>query len=298
MTPPPAAAAPLAPARRAPTARARPQGRPGHRAPLSAPRLPRRVSGPARGRASSAPRPGTPPGIALAREPLAALGRLIPGALVDREDAAIPLRSLQRLLAGRLGIALVAFALIGIVTLQLGLLKLNGGIGRALEHEAALQRENAALSIENSELAAGDRVELSAARIGMQYVAPGTLQALVAHPASDATRAAAALREGAVTAASPAGAANPAAGEAASSAGAEAAGPQASAASSSGEAAPGSPAGETAAGGKPAASGEAGAGSEPAAPEQPSGGEQPAGTAPASEAASAGGTAAGARAAG
>ena len=59
------------------------------------------------------------------------------------------------------------------MTLQLGLLKLNGGIGRALEHEALLQRENAALSIENSEMAAGERVELSAARIGMEYVPAG-----------------------------------------------------------------------------------------------------------------------------
>ena len=68
----------------------------------------------------------------------------------------------------------MAFALIGIVTLQLGLLKLNAGIGRALEHEALLQRENAALSIENSELAAGDRVQSLAARLGMELVPPGS----------------------------------------------------------------------------------------------------------------------------
>ncbi len=63
-------------------------------------------------------------------------------------------RLLDRLIARADWIALVAFALIGIVTLQLLLLTLNGDIGRALEREALLQRENAALSIENSELAA------------------------------------------------------------------------------------------------------------------------------------------------
>jgi hypothetical protein len=74
----------------------------------------------------------------------------------------------------------VAFALIGIVTMQLGLLKLNAGIGRALEHEAALQRENSALSVENSEVAAGDTVELQATRMGMQLIPAGALRFLSA----------------------------------------------------------------------------------------------------------------------
>ena len=79
-------------------------------------------------------------------------------------------RLLDRLIRGRLWIGLVAFALIGIVTLQLVLLKLNAGIGRALEREALLQRENAALSIENSELAAGEQVESQAEHAGMELV--------------------------------------------------------------------------------------------------------------------------------
>jgi hypothetical protein len=103
------------------------------------------------------------------------------------------LLSIDRLMRGRISIAVVAFALIGIVTLQLGLLKLNGGIGRALEHEGLLQRENAALSIEISEMAAGDRVELQAARIGMELVPPGGLRFLAVRPRIDVTRGAAAL---------------------------------------------------------------------------------------------------------
>ena len=45
------------------------------------------------------------------------------------------------------------------------------GIGRALEHEALLQRENAALSIENSELSSSGHILSLAARLGMAPVA-------------------------------------------------------------------------------------------------------------------------------
>jgi cell division protein FtsL len=102
-------------------------------------------------------------------------------------------RLLDRLIRGRVWIGLVAFALIGIVTLQLGLLKLNGGIGRALEHEALLQRENATLSIENSELVAGTRVEAHAAKLGMAFVPAGALRFLSADGHGAVGKAAAAL---------------------------------------------------------------------------------------------------------
>jgi cell division protein FtsL len=110
-------------------------------------------------------------------------------------------RLLDRLIRGRVWIGLVAFALIGIVTLQLGLLKLNGGIGRALEHEALLQRENATLSIENSELAAGTRVEQGAAKLGMAFVPSGALRFLGASGHGDVGKAAAALASAAHAAA-------------------------------------------------------------------------------------------------
>lgn len=90
-------------------------------------------------------------------------------------------------------IALIAFALIGIVTLQLGLLKLNGDIGRALVQEALVRRENATLSIENSELASSDSVESRAARIGMEFAPSGALRFLAGRPYSEATDVAAAL---------------------------------------------------------------------------------------------------------
>jgi cell division protein FtsL len=128
-------------------------------------------------------------------------------------------RLLDRLIRGRVWIGLVAFALIGIVTLQLGLLKLNGGIGRALEHEALLQRENAALSIENSELAAGTRVEQSATKLGMAFAPAGALRFLGASGHGDLGKAAAALSSAAHAAAQ---AREASAAEAASSSSAEA----------------------------------------------------------------------------
>jgi hypothetical protein len=102
-------------------------------------------------------------------------------------------RLLGRLIAGKVWIALVAFALIGIVTLQLGLLELNTRIGRSLEREATLQRENAALAVENSELAASERVHTSAVKLGFSSARTDALRFLSVHPHGDAGRAAAAL---------------------------------------------------------------------------------------------------------
>jgi hypothetical protein len=142
-------------------------------------------------------------------------------------------RLLDRLIRGRTWIGLVAFALIGIATLQLGLLKLNGGIGRALEHEALLQRENAALSIENSELAAGTRIEARATQLGMALIPSGALRFLTANPRSDAARAAAVLSSSSRSTAAQAPEAAVGSSESHSSAEAPAAGESSSAESSS-----------------------------------------------------------------
>jgi hypothetical protein len=90
-------------------------------------------------------------------------------------------------------IALVAFALIGIVTLQLGLLELNTHIGRELERQGKLERENAALSIQNSELAAGETVEAGAHALGMRLVPAGALRFLRSSPGGDVRHAASVL---------------------------------------------------------------------------------------------------------
>lgn len=174
MTPPASASAAAAqPARRAAPPRPRP-----------VPRRPRRVSGPARPPSRTAPR--TLPAES-AREGL--LGRLLGVA-----EALSSHRLLDRLIRGRLWIGIVAFALIGIVTLQLGLLRLNSEIGRALVRASALQRENAAYRIEDSELTSGTRVEGAAQQLGMRLSAISSLHFLTSRPGGDAARAAEVLR--------------------------------------------------------------------------------------------------------
>ena len=108
MTPPAAAA---------PAVRARTLAPPRRLVP--APR-PRRVSGPARPARLRQPATG-----AAAVERGLALGLLELLQSISRHSA------LDRLIRGRAWIAIVVFALLGIVTLQLTLLKLNAGIGRS-----------------------------------------------------------------------------------------------------------------------------------------------------------------------
>jgi cell division protein FtsL len=102
-------------------------------------------------------------------------------------------RLLDRLIRGRAWLVLITFALIGIVTLQLALLKLNGAVGRALHSQSLLQRENAALSIENSELSAADRVQAGAAQLGLAFASSASLRFLAPTDRGDFAHGAAAL---------------------------------------------------------------------------------------------------------
>jgi hypothetical protein len=167
-------------------------------------------------------------------------------------------RLLVRLIKGRAWIVIVAFALIGIVTLQLGLLELNTNIGRTLERAGTLQRENAALSVENSEMASGELVEDAAGKLGMTLVPVGALRFLASHPRSDIARAASALDNAAHTRAEAAAAAQARAAEAAAAA--------ASPSTSESESSPG---GESSGG----SSSEAGAGESASASTEPGSGE-------------------------
>jgi cell division protein FtsL len=99
---------------------------------------------------------------------------------------------LDRLIRGRVWIGLLAFALIGIVAMQLLVLELNTGIGRTLARVATLQRENAQLGIEDSTYSAESRIAPLAASAGMTLAPVGTIHFVAASPA-DVSRAAAAL---------------------------------------------------------------------------------------------------------
>jgi hypothetical protein len=255
MTPPAAAAAPAVRRARS-TAPSRPRAVPG----------PRRVSGPARRQQPAAPIEPARAERGVALGLFAALDRLQRHRLLDR------------LIAGRTWIALVAFALIGIVTLQLLLLTLNGDIGRALEREALLQRENAAMSIEDSELAAGERVEAQAAHLGMQLVPAGALRFLDTTPPGVFGRAGAALSAPLQSTSAPsteAGASAPAgAGETTTAPSAEA--PSSAQAAPAAEAQGASTGAQAPAASTPSAGGEATAAAQaPAATPQPSTTEAP-----------------------
>jgi len=169
MTPPPAAATVTTPVRRRPIPATRP-ARPTRRRAGGAPVLPRRVSGPVRARTRPRAR-----------------------ARAHTAPTHISHRLLDRLIGGRAWIGIVAFALIGIVAMQLWIVKLGVGIGHAIEHEGLLRRENSALSIEDAQLASGERVEQLAAARGMVEAAPGALHFDSVRGSLDARQAAAVL---------------------------------------------------------------------------------------------------------
>jgi hypothetical protein len=79
-------------------------------------------------------------------------------------------RLLDRLIGGRVWIVLIGTLLVGLVTVQLSLLKLNAGIGRAVERGTALAQSNASLRAEVSILSNSERVSARAVQMG--YVMP------------------------------------------------------------------------------------------------------------------------------
>ncbi len=79
-------------------------------------------------------------------------------------------RFLDRLIRGRSWIAILGIGLIGIVFMQVSMLRMNAGIGQAVERSSVLERQNAALQAGISQLSSGERIQTVAARAGM--VAP------------------------------------------------------------------------------------------------------------------------------
>lgn len=113
---------------------------------------PRRVSGPARPRRQTPAIAGPPP-LALR------LGGAVHG-LTEH-------RLLDRLIRGRAWIAILGIGLIGIVFMQVSMLRMNAGIGRAVDTASRLERDNAALRATISEQSSGDHIEAEAARMGL-----------------------------------------------------------------------------------------------------------------------------------
>ena len=156
MTPPSAAAA-----------RSRSAAAPA-RAPLRQPLAPRRVSGPAR-------RPG---GVA----------RPLPrhsGPFARLLDAPF----LDRLIRGRIWIALVGFALLGIVAMQVEILRLGSSIARSVTEIQHLTQVNEAAETAIAQAEPGRNIASEAASLGMVYPPAGNIVYLGYH-AGDALTAA------------------------------------------------------------------------------------------------------------
>jgi hypothetical protein len=160
--------------------------------------IPRRISGPSRPRAvvTSAGAVALPRSIGAPPPWRRWMGRL--ASLPDH-------RLLDRLLNGRAWIGLVGFALIGIVFMQVSLLKLNSGIGQSVERAATLDRQNSQLRAAVSELGSNDRIQAEAQRLGLVVPPAGSVTFLGSHGRRIGGDAPIALATGTAVAPSPAG---------------------------------------------------------------------------------------------
>jgi len=122
--------------------------------------LPRRISGPV-SRPRAVPVPPRP----------------VTG-VFDRIKALPDHRVIDRLLRGRVWICFIGVALMGIVAMQVSMLKLNSGISRAVETTATLERKNSDMEARIARLASGERIRAAADKGGMVTPAAGEVHYL------------------------------------------------------------------------------------------------------------------------
>jgi cell division protein FtsL len=96
---------------------------------------------------------------------------------------------LDALLAGRGWIALVFVLLAGIVFFNVDLLQMNREIAQNAEKISTLEREIARNRLDVARLASSERIQESAAQLGLVLPAPGEVRYLKARPELDARRA-------------------------------------------------------------------------------------------------------------
>jgi hypothetical protein len=145
-----------------------------------APRIPRRVSGPV-----VRPVPAPP------RRQISGATVTFPTTGAMRRLRAVPdHRWLDSLLRSRAWIWLMGVGLGGIVFMQVSLLKMNAGIGRAVETAATLERTNAQLEGQVAELSSGDRIRTAAEGLGLIAPDAGSVGYLKVRPGLDGRRAA------------------------------------------------------------------------------------------------------------
>ena len=162
------------------------------------PRGPRRISGPtrtpdareaarlARGSRSMTATAGG--AVALPRPVGGGVPSFVPRA-VDALRRLPDNRWLDRLMRGQAWVVVIGIALMGIVAMQVSLLKMNAGIGRAVEHSSTLERQNADLRAAVSTLSSEERIQREAAAMGLVMPPAGDVRYVKARGSLDAQRA-------------------------------------------------------------------------------------------------------------
>jgi hypothetical protein len=124
--------------------------------------------------------------------PLPVLGTI--GSHAFRAGRSLPdSRLVDRLMRGRAWIVLIGVLLIGLVALNVSLLKLNAEAGRNAEKVKDLRIQNTQLRAKVSRLASAERVERTGRDLGLEMSIAGRVRYLSARP-GDGLRAARALR--------------------------------------------------------------------------------------------------------
>ena len=176
-------AAPATPAARSPRPR-RAAARRGHTSRSTAiPSPSRRISGPAKRRRTTTK---TSPRLAL----------------VARVAALADARLVDRILRGRAWIGVIGVLLIGLVALQVSMLRLNAGIGSSVERSSTLERQNSRLEASIARLSSADRIRAKARALGLVPPRVDRNRYVWAGPAN-AKLAAAAIAGGAFAPAAP-----------------------------------------------------------------------------------------------
>ena len=159
---------------------------------------PRRVSGPARGRTTRAAAAAPARAPRTRRASAGTIALPAPSLPLDRiRDGlrALPdARWLDRLLRGQGWIVLIGIALMGIVAMQVSLLKMNAGIGQSIERAGSLDRQNADLRAEVSRLSSEERIATVAAQNGLVMPDAGEVRYVSARGDHDARKAASVMR--------------------------------------------------------------------------------------------------------
>ena len=115
-------------------------------------------------------------------------------------------RTMDRLVRSRAWVLIIGFGLIGIVAMQVSMLKLNAGISRAADTVTTLERNNQALKAQVSKLSSGDRIQALAAQRGFVMPEPADVTYLRAtDPRASASRAAGRMQSPDKSIAGPAG---------------------------------------------------------------------------------------------